>query len=243
MSGFEDNAWEDKIFVNIVAGRLAVKAKEGELGATGKPAVSRVITNKETKEERTVWEHLYPKLRGTLLHVDIQKNEKLNAYQYLVDIQNGIEVYRLSIPADSKYGDNFASKLPNLKKGEYTLFSPYDFEDKEKLNRFNGKPLRQTGITLLQNEVKVAAYFTNDTPNGRPVGAKQMDEDDWKVYMIQVRKFYRGVVEKWNTDNTTTMPDKKSTSSAFEDYTGPVNKAVAKKESEWEEEVNDDLPF
>lgn len=181
-----------KTYVNIVAGKLSVRAKEGDKGA-----VSR--TN---KNDVTVWENHYPNLTGTLVNVECVLNEALKANEYVLTIDDVGTLYRLSIPCDSNYGDSFIVRLPNLKLNQIYTFTPYDFEDKEKKKK-NGEPYRNTGVSIKQGEEKIQPAFTKDNPNGRPQPQDGMDKDDYKVYQIQLRKFYRSVVTKFLEANVT----------------------------------------
>lgn len=181
-----ENQSARKTYVNIVGGKLSVRAKEGDEGA-----VSR-----KNKNEVTVWEKHYPNLTGTLVNVDCVLNEALKANEYVLTIDDIGTLYRLSIPCDSNYGDSFIVKLPNLKLNQIYTFTPYDFEDKERKKK-NGSPARNTGVSIKLGEEKILPAFTKDNPNGRPQGQEGMDKDDYKVYQIQLRKFYRGVVSKF----------------------------------------------
>ena len=181
-----ENQSARKTYVNIVGGKLSVRAKEGDEGA-----VSR-----KNKNEVTVWEKHYPNLTGTFVNVECVLNEALKANEYVLTIDDIGTLYRLSIPCDSNYGDSFIVKLPNLKLNQIYTFTPYDFEDKERKKK-DGSPARNTGVSIKLGEEKILPAFTKDNPNGRPQGQEGMDKDDYKVYQIQLRKFYRGVVSKF----------------------------------------------
>jgi len=124
----------------------------------------------------------------------------LKANEYVLTIDDIGTLYRLSIPCDSNYGDSFIVKLPNLKLNQIYTFTPYDFEDKERKKK-DGSPARNTGVSIKLGEEKILPAFTKDNPNGRPQGQEGMDKDDYKVYQIQLRKFYRGVVSKFLESN------------------------------------------
>jgi hypothetical protein len=199
--GFSNNNQSSpKIYTNIVGGKLAVRTdKAGNVAPDGTIAKTRIAENKSTGEKKEVHEFLYDELSGIIESVSCEKNEKLKAYQYLVTIDDVGSKYIISIPADSKYGDSLATKLPNVKAGEYLTLKPYDFEDKNKINPHNGKPQKLVGISIVQNGVKIAPYYTQEQPNGRPLpSTERMDEDDFKIHMTIVRKFYRGEVSNWN---------------------------------------------
>lgn len=183
--GLEQHKSERKTYVNIVGGKFATKAEEGAEGA-----VSRV-----NKNNKTVWEFLHDKLSGTIDSIIVQKNEKLGAYEYILDVNDIGEHYSVSIPADSKYGDSLASKVPNIAIKTWSLIQPYDFEDKTRINPNTGKSQKQTGISIIQNEVKVPSAYTKENPNGLPQMEGKLDEEEYKIFKIKQRKFFRGVVE------------------------------------------------
>jgi hypothetical protein len=177
-------------YVNIVGGKLSIRAKEGDDGA-----VSR--TN---KNDVVVWERHYPNLTGALINVDCKMNEKLKANEYIITIDDVGTTYKLSIPCDSNYGDSFIVRLPNLKLNQFYTFTPFDFEDKTKKNR-KGEPMKIIGISIKQGDDKIQPFYTREEPKDRPVGEENMDADDYKVYQIKLRKFYRGLVDKFAAAN------------------------------------------
>jgi hypothetical protein len=189
--GFGNQSQGNRVtYVNIVGGKLSIKAQEGDEGA-----VSRV-----NKNEVTVWEKHYPNLTGTLVSVECKMNEKLKANEYILTIDDVGTIYKLSIPCDSNYGDSFAVRLPNLKAGQIYTFTPFDFEDKTKKNN-KGEPAKIIGISIKQGDDKIQPYYTKEEPKDRPQGEKGMDADDYKVYKIKLRKFYRSLVDKFATAN------------------------------------------
>lgn len=187
-------------YVNIVGGKLAVKAKEGDEGA-----VSRV-----NKNSITVWEMQYPNLTGAIVGVECKENEKLGAMEYVISIDDVGTPYKLSIPQDSKYGDSFADKLLNLKLRSVYSFIPYDFEDKE-----SGK--KRTGISICEGSPKgnkVASYYTKDDPKDKPQPKETMRTNDWKRYNIDLREFYQKVVDDFNAINAKPKSGNTNTQSA-----------------------------
>ena len=93
---------------------------------------------KDLHQKRTIHEFIYDFLKGNLTSVKILKHEKFG-WQYIIELSNVGDNIELTIPADSKYGDSFVTKLPNLKLGAYYSIKPYNFEDKEKRNK-KGEP-------------------------------------------------------------------------------------------------------
>lgn len=199
MSGFSNrSAGDRKIFANIVAGKLALKAsKADDVSADGTPATTRI-----NKNQVEVYEFLYSDLEAIFEGVKVERSEQLKSYSYqvMMRIPAG-ELVIITIPADSKYGDSFAQKLHNIKIGQLLRVQPYDFIAKD------GK--KQVGVSLVQNGEKIAPYFTKEDPKGRPQpSAEKLDEDEWKAYMILLRKFYRNQVEAYNQKNAPVVKER-----------------------------------
>ena len=189
--GFGNQSQGSRVtYVNIVGGKLSIRAQEGDEGA-----VSR--TN---KNDVTVWEKHYPNLTGALISVECKLNEKLKANEYVLTIDDVGTTYKLSIPCDSNYGDSFIVRLPNLKLNQIYTFTPFDFEDKVKKNK-KGEPMKIIGVSIKQGDDKIQPFYTKEEPKDRPVGEDNMDADDYKVYQIKLRKFYRGLVDKFTAAN------------------------------------------
>lgn len=194
-------------FVGIFKGKLTIRAKEGDEGAV----------MRENKNGDKVWEFHHPNFTGTLINVECIKHEKMG-YQYVVSLDDVGSLYKLSIAVESKYGDNFISKLLSIKRGQLITLSPYEFEKDGSKN---------TGISITVNGEKIPALITKDNPMDRPQPeSANMDEDDWKAYMIKVRKYYRGIVDRWQqeqvaTNKPTAAPQQQT--SSIEDAIGSAN--------------------
>jgi hypothetical protein len=95
------NQSSPKTFINIVGGKLAVRAKSaGEVSASGAVAKTRIAKNKQTGEEKEIHEFIFDNVSGILEGVQCEKNESLRAYQYLITIDDVGEKYIISIPDD-----------------------------------------------------------------------------------------------------------------------------------------------
>lgn len=220
MSAFGNEERTLKTYASINNGKITVRAKDqNATGPNGAKPKSREITDKQTGEKRTIHEFIYDFLKGELTSVKIVKHEKFG-WQYIIELSNVGDNIELTIPADSKYGDSFVTKLPNLKLGTYYTIKPYNFEDKEKRNK-KGEPVKQIGVTILidgDKDKKVQPAFTKENQGNKPLPTSDnMDEDDYKAYMITLRKFYRSLVDQFNAANVSapkpaTNADKDSTS-------------------------------
>lgn len=218
--GLINDNYQKKIYANIFSGKISIQSKEGEEGA-----ISR--TNKNNK---TVWEKHFPAIQGILESIEVRKNEHLKAYEYVLHISDVGEHYYLSIPVDSKYGDTFAKKVPNLKFGIEVTVKPFDFEDRE-----TGK--KRTGVNLLQDgwpDNKVPYYFTKDNPQGMPWLETKVDEEEYKIYKLQLNKFLREAVEKHSKAAGTPLKTPE---------TSIKEQVIAKNEVKFDDGTSQDLPF
>lgn len=192
MSGFKNNSQDRVTYVNIVNGKLAIRGKEGEIGPDGvTKATSRVNKNQET-----VWEFLFDEYTAVLEDVIVEKSEALKAYQYKLIMNSVGEKVIINVPCDSKYGDHFAKKFPNIKVGEMITIRTFDFKDKANKS--------VTGMNFFQPAIvddanKVQSHYTKENPNGfpaLPAPIDQMTETKWKIFGMETREFLRLNVEK-----------------------------------------------
>ena len=204
MSAFENSTRESRTFASIFNGKISIRAKsETDLGPDGAKPIARQIEDKTTKEKRTIYEFLFDSVKGNLESVKVNKHDKFG-WQYIICLDYVGEKIELTMPVDSKYGDSFATKLPNLQLGKMYVVKPYNFEDKVKRNK-KGEPVKQIGITFFldgDKDKKVLPAFTKENPGNKPLpDSENMDEDDYKAYMIKLRKFYRSLVDQFNAAN------------------------------------------
>jgi hypothetical protein len=230
MSGFSNGGGERKIYASIIKGNFALKAP----GPDAVDEHGTKATKRLDKNGKEVFEFVYEKLSGVLEKVEVKKDDKYG-WQFLVYVRIVAgPLVCINVSADSKYGDALATRIQNFKINEEIGINPFDFTNKE------GK--KQVGISFSQNGEKIPAVITKDTPNGRPApSSDKMDEDEWKAYMIIVRKFYRGVVTTWIEKNCKPVdaPAAQATPSAGS-FAEVRQNAIDNQPSQ---EDTDDLPF
>lgn len=170
--GLSNSNSDRKTFVNIINGKLTVKTdKENPL------AVAR-----KNKKDETVYEIHHDKLTGVIVSMNITKNDF--GKQLEVELDDVGERFLVTIPVESKYFDSFAAKIGNAKHGEEITIAPYSFQPKD-------SETKRTGINLYQGGTKLEYYFSEANPRGKPFPASaKLDEDDWKMFKLQERKFY-----------------------------------------------------
>lgn len=170
--GFTNSNSDRKTFVNIINGKLTVKTdKENAL------AVAR-----KNKKEETVYEIHHDKLTGTIQSMTINKNDF--GKQLEIEISDVEAKFLLTIPVESKYFDSFAAKIGNVNLSVEVTIAPYSFQPKD-------SDTKRTGINLYQDGNKVEYFFSETNPQGKPFPkAEKLDEDEWKIFKLQERKFY-----------------------------------------------------
>lgn len=208
------------IYVSVFDGNLTTRAKPNEEGAV----------ERENKEGRKVWEHHHKDgLTGILLNITAAKNPRINKnpWEYLIEMRDNKNKFVIAIPAESRYGDDLACKVPAIKYGVSTVINPYHFTDKD------NKEKKIIGVTIMQEGTKVPRCITKENPMGRPETDGQLDDDDYKAFKIKERKFYREIVQ--HHSNTLTTQEEVKVSSAATQTSSDQPPAASGEE--------DDLPF
>lgn len=217
------------VYVSIFDGNLITRAKETDQGA-----VSRV-----NKESKTVWEHHHKNgLSGTLMNITAAQNQRIakNPWEFIIEMRDAAKRYIISVAADSRYGEDLACKIPSLEYGKETKVKPFDFEnpdDKEK---------KIIGITFIQEGAKVPRFITKDNPMGRPQTEGRLDDDDYKIHMVKVKKFYREIVMAHGN------PDKGKPEAVSSEASQPATTSAVKPNGDFDRGApppteEDDLPF
>ena|SRR3990167_458709 len=159
-----------RVFLNLVGGQWAEQVKEGTPNAV----------QRTNKKDKVVYELLSDRCSGVIKEMKIEKNDY---GKHLVILMDDIgESYNISIPVDSKFFDSFCSKIGSANLHSNIELAPYSFESKE------GN--RVMGMNLYQNGQKLGYYFSVEDPKGKPFNTERLDDEDWKVFKIQERKFY-----------------------------------------------------
>lgn len=166
-------------------GVISVKVAEGTPGAKFKEYELR----DGTKGSKWVLE--FNKLDGFITDVkffDGNYGEQIN-----ITVKDESGEIILTMPLGSNYAQDIMKKLPNIDFSKKIVLAPYSFEDDKKKKR--------KGVTIYQNENKVASFFADsegNTINEFPVVPKKNEEmktKDWTVYFIEVSEFLKVYTE------------------------------------------------
>jgi hypothetical protein len=199
-----------KVYFSIVGGRFAERVTENTPNA-----IKRHSAKANDGNGADVWEIQNDYLSGYIKSLQIEADDKYGK-RLKVLMTDTLEEYIINIPLDSKYFDHFCLKIKNADLTKEIKLSPYSFEDKKTGKKVVGMNLFQ-GTNL---DKKIDYYFTKEQTHGKPMPTENMDDEDYKVYKIQERKFFSKMIE------------------AIKIEAPQIQETISKQESE-----SDDLPF
>jgi len=180
----------NRIYMNIAFGRVREKCSKDHAEAV----------ERTTKGGDKTYAIEYKNTGGVLDEVVFRDDEKYGK-QWILHLNDVGEWYALQLKEDSRFGVEFLKKLPNMRKGEYYVFTPYDFEK-------GGD--RKVGLKIATRENKrVENYYEKYTDlgdgkwkveqlHGYPRYVKAdgtdgdwKDRDELKIYFMRSGKFLR----------------------------------------------------
>ena len=144
---FSDNK-PQKNYFNIVGGKLTVNVPEGTLNA-----ISRV-----NKNGKTVHEVKHDSFTGKMLSITPADSQWGKNWEIDFEAVDG-QIWTLQVGYSSSYAKSFLKRLPNIDINETFTITPFSGE-------IDGKKI--STITVYQNGVKIAPFYTKETPNGLP---------------------------------------------------------------------------
>lgn len=174
---------EDRTYLRIRYGRIVKPVPPGTEGAK----------MRKTNSGEVIYELTWESLSGILDNVTFRDDQRFGK-SWNVFVRDDGRLFVLEIQEDSRYGTDFLKKLPNLHRGRFYTFKPFDFEKDNK---------RRVGISITDEiDQRVESYYQkfkkvddgwvveniNDYPtyDGNP-----RDAEDLKMYFIRVTKFLR----------------------------------------------------
>ena len=168
---------EQKIYLQIGYGKLRKKTT-----VPGEGVVKRF-----TKDGEETLAYEYNFVEGLITNI-YYKESKDYGNSFEVTIKDGKEVYNISFKENSRYCQDFLSKLPSIVLGEIVKITPYEMLGD------NGKLFR--GVSIQQNGVKLQNYFVKKEGeerkhlHGFPKPAvDNLSEKQWKIYCIEMQDF------------------------------------------------------
>ena len=186
--------YKPKIYLKIFEGKISKTVQEGT-----ENSVHRI-----NKNGNKVYELYYPYVEGKMVDLNVEQSQKYGA-SIKIDLEDSSqEVFTLTIPVDSMYGQKFICKLKNLDLSKYIRVTPYSFEDKD-----TGK--NRKGVTIYQPEsgeyfseftdikpVKINDFITYEMmpeiKKTEMLGQTKYDNTDRILYLVEhLQEFIKGM--------------------------------------------------
>jgi len=188
--GLKDKSHEKTTFLNIVQGEFAKRVSEGTPNA-----IQREIEYEDVK--KTVWETRHESLSGIIKSIEIKEDGKFGD-QLLINLQDGMDVFTVSLGLSSREAKGFMLCLPNIDVSEELTLSPYNYERKKDGKKMIGLGITQesTGVGEFKN---VPYYYTNENglPHADVAPDEKLDKDEFKILMAQITIFLKKETKKW----------------------------------------------
>lgn len=164
--GLLQNEDKGRLLYVLADGKLREQVEEGTEGAK-----LRIINDDNGVEKGRKWELTYPGISGYITGVTTYDGDYGTNINIAIKDSND-EEFILSLKANSKYGEDFLHKLPNVNFAQEITFKPYNFEKDGKKN---------TGITLTQNGEKLTNAFNYKNDKGEWESIEGYPEPDAKT--------------------------------------------------------------
>jgi hypothetical protein len=161
-----------------------LSVSDGNLTRQHKQANDRT-TERVTKTGKLVFEERFKDLTGIITNVNTRENDY--GKQWQLTFEDGSDTYIVSMPYSSRYASSFLKALPNIDIAQPLRFMPWAMKDKNDVSK------TVTGITMYQNDTKIAPAFTREEPNGLPQmekikvkGKEQWDDSAMMEFLEQM---------------------------------------------------------
>ncbi len=161
-----------------------LSVSDGNLTRQHKQANDRT-TERVTKTGKLVFEERFKDLTGMITNVNTRENDY--GKQWQLTFEDGSDTYIVSMPYSSRYASSFLKALPNIDIHKPLRFMPWAMKDKNDVSK------TVTGITMYQNDTKIAPAYTRDEPNGLPQmekikvkGKEQWDDSAMMEFLEQM---------------------------------------------------------
>lgn len=221
--GLEVRSGGNKNYLQVIGGKLTRKVDENTPGAE----------SRKNKNDVVVWELRYDILTDCI-YQDLQFEDSDYGEQLKLEVMSDGELYVISVPLESRYGNSLMWKLPFIDVEKKFNISPYDFEPEP------GKKI--VGFSIVQGNTKVESGY--DTENQVPPVGVSEDRKGNPVYDYTKRQNWLAAeLEKW-ADSVDPMKVESAVPEAEEHEPSIKEKVLAKSNNKFDEEDEDDeLPF
>lgn len=168
------NQSEPKTYLNVNGGKVTVRCTENTPGAI----------KRQTSQGDTVYELQYTDVTGYL--VNIGTREGKYGKEWVLAIDDGIEIFQMSLPYSSGNANGLLFALPNINFSKPIKFVPWY---KEVMGDDN-KMKKKSCLYLHQDDQTVPWYYSKDEPNGLPPlvkvvfkGQEQWDDTERMIFL------------------------------------------------------------
>lgn len=185
-----------RMYLNIGFGKIRKKCDP-----TDPKAVERSLESGEK-----VYAREYKDLSGVLENIAFKTHAEYGN-SWLVYLNDGDDKFVLQIKENDRYGGDFLRRVPNLHKGLWYKFTPYDFTPEGTEKRKKGLSIRDKNDNHVESAYQV---FTKDADgktvveniNGFPnyEGKWGEDKDEQEIYFKRVTKFLRSRAQQYITE-------------------------------------------
>jgi len=163
-------------YLTIMGGNIAQKVPEGTEGATQR-------TNKNGKQ---VYEMLYKSVSGRLQSAVVESGNYGDQLKVTIDSEGRKCI--LTIPVQSAYFSNFASKIGNVDLSKDVKIYPYSLFSKEKNKQISG-------LNFYQNDKKIEYFISNENrPDGYPAMPEKGKDAEFKKFLIDKTEWEKSYV-------------------------------------------------
>lgn len=167
---------ENKIYLDVGYGRLRKKAS-----APGEGVVERT---KKDGEKTYAYEYKY--IEGIITGIYYKESKDYgNSFEVIIKDD---KVYNISFKENSRYCQDFLSKLPAIDLSKVVRITPFE------MLGYNEKLFR--GVSVLQDGIKIQNFFVKKEGEQRTLlhgfpkpAAEKLTEKQWKIYCIEMQYF------------------------------------------------------
>ncbi len=222
--GLEVRSGGNKSYLQVIGGKLTKKVDENTPGAE----------SRKNKNEVVVWELKYDILTDCI-YQDLQFEDSDYGEQLKLEVMSDGDLYVISIPLESRYGNSLMWKLPFIDVEKKFSISPYDFEPEP------GK--KMVGFSIVQGNTKVESGY--DTENQVPPVGVSEDRKGNPVYDYTKRQNWLAAeLEKW-ADSVDPMKVEATVPEVEVPEPSIKDKVISESKAKGAvlDDIDDDLPF
>jgi hypothetical protein len=198
-------------FLTTFGGKIVREWRKEEPKAEYIPE-GKELKHRTTNKGNEVWYVEFDYLAGSLKKVELDDEGDFGA-RIKVHVQDVDENYILTLPVQSSAGMDFLMKMEAIDLSKEVSFEPWRM-DAATWKSFTGKDSKngKAGLTIKQNDEKIAKYYTKDDNKGMPeiiikkVGKEtKIDDADRMIFLYEKLDQFIAAVDAKSAGNTGNM--------------------------------------